>query len=172
MQGVIVGTNHPVFYITGPLPDKAAQLQATCPPNCIHVSQRVQDISGEPSQFVLGVRMLQGSDATYLHCSGDWQAYRGSLVKNFERYLSSHPFGPINSSALRLSPIQLALMSLVQGDPATLVELMSGRSPRSTQAGTEPKALEPSSDTPATEIGAPAQSGSKATPTVGATGGF
>ena len=48
-QGVIVGANHPVMYFTGNLPDTASRMEATCPPNCIHVSAKMYETAGESS---------------------------------------------------------------------------------------------------------------------------
>lgn len=39
------------------------------------------------------------------------------------RYISTHPFGPVNSTALRLRPMQQALIALIQCDPSFLSEL-------------------------------------------------
>eukprot|EP00983_Pelagomonas_calceolata_P010920 353368-Pelagomonas_calceolata.AAC.1 len=43
------------MHFTGLLPDRAAQLEATCPPACIHVSKRVMECSGSPNDFVVAV---------------------------------------------------------------------------------------------------------------------
>jgi hypothetical protein len=46
-QGVLVGHDHPVMYFTGQLPAEVHMLQATCPPNCVHVSARIVESVGE-----------------------------------------------------------------------------------------------------------------------------
>lgn len=46
-QGVLVGYSHPLIFFTGQLPAEVHMLQATCPPNCVHVSARVLESVGE-----------------------------------------------------------------------------------------------------------------------------
>eukprot|EP00798_Chlamydomonas_sp_ICE-L_P011367 gene11367-36028_t len=53
LLGIIMGCNHPVLHFTGSLPSHAAQLQATCPPGCIQVSQALcRALGGDSGKFV------------------------------------------------------------------------------------------------------------------------
>ena len=45
-----MGTNHPVLSFVGVLPEVASRLQASSPPNCIHVSSRVASLCSPPSK--------------------------------------------------------------------------------------------------------------------------
>ena len=40
------------------------------------------------------------------------------------RHVAEHPFGPVNTNARRMRPIQLAMLTMVQSDPGLLLELM------------------------------------------------
>jgi len=128
-QGLISGVNHPVMHFTGLLPDRAAQLEATCPPACIHVSKRVMECSGSPNDFVVAVtpgKSASKGDCSYLHKSGNWKSQHTLLPALVERYAASHPFGPFNSVATQLRPIQQALMLLLRRQPELVVEFVSG----------------------------------------------
>lgn len=83
-QGTIVGVSHPVLYFTGHLPDKTTQLQSTCPANCIHVSAKVAEVSGDvDSRFAMAVQMK--GNATYLVKCGEWATKAGTVMANYEK---------------------------------------------------------------------------------------
>lgn len=65
------------------------------------------------------------ADSTYLHKSGPWSDCLKQVPGNLARYLSHHPFGPLNTGAYRLRPIQLALMSMVWADAGLLLGLVN-----------------------------------------------
>lgn len=69
-QGVIYGSTHPVMYLTGQLPQEAAQLLAVCPSGCVHVSAKVHEALEDRSKLVRAAS-LAGS-GTYLMRVGDW----------------------------------------------------------------------------------------------------
>ncbi len=88
-QAAVVGVHHPVMHMMGALPDKAMQLQSTCPPGCIHVSRRVVDVSGRAKRFVPGAEPGAAADhpesTTFLHRSGPWAAHQRGMAQRFER---------------------------------------------------------------------------------------
>ncbi|KAF5836692.1 hypothetical protein DUNSADRAFT_5565 [Dunaliella salina] len=109
--------------------NRAAQLEATCPPSCIHVSKRVMECSGCPDNFVVAVmpgKSASKGDCSYLHKSGNWKSQHALLPALVERYAAMHPFGPFNSVATQLRPIQQALMLLLRRQPELVVEFVSG----------------------------------------------
>lgn len=64
-------------------------------------------------------------DSTYLYKSGLWSDSIRKVPGNLAMYLSNHPFGPLNTRAYRLRPIQLALMSMVRADAGLLLGLVN-----------------------------------------------
>ncbi|GAX76782.1 hypothetical protein CEUSTIGMA_g4228.t1 [Chlamydomonas eustigma] len=140
-QGVVVGVQHPVMFLTGGLPETASRLQASSPANCIHVSAQFKGIHASPDSFARALNSTLHGD-TYLYKAGSWEERAILVTASYERYLSQHPFGPINTSAVRLKPIQQALMVLIASEPGVLFHLLSVTEKRDAQSDPSAQNLE------------------------------
>ncbi|PNW86121.1 hypothetical protein CHLRE_02g074150v5 [Chlamydomonas reinhardtii] len=128
-QGVLVGYSHPLIFFTGQLPAEVHMLQATCPPNCVHVSARVLEsvAHSEREHFVPAGVMASGA-TTYLMKVGGWEG--GGIVAASEatsRWSKAKRgmHDGLATDARRMRPIQLALLDMAQANPAFLVDIAS-----------------------------------------------
>ncbi|GAX76579.1 hypothetical protein CEUSTIGMA_g4025.t1 [Chlamydomonas eustigma] len=121
-QGVVIGVDQPVLLLTGSVVLEASLLEAICPPGCIITSHALFIAAGAPDTFAQSMRTRSGP--TYLFKSGDWEEGLEEAGVLLDRYNQSRPYGPMNCSAKKLSPMQLALMLLVQVNPSVLVDVL------------------------------------------------
>ena len=68
--------------------------------------------AGTPDVFAQSVDIDSGH--TYLLRAGLWEHGLKQGPRLLERYSKARPYGPINSSAKKLKPVQLALMLMAQ----------------------------------------------------------
>eukprot|EP00798_Chlamydomonas_sp_ICE-L_P011402 gene11402-12105_t len=124
-QGVVLGVEHPTLRFVGHLGVQASKLQATCPSGCVHVSSSVKEVHRDSSMLV----HTEGNDETsYLVKMGKWKENLSLMPGLFEEYADTHFSGAVKSSALRLRPLQLALIKLVLADANWLALLIDSLS--------------------------------------------
>ncbi|GAX76781.1 hypothetical protein CEUSTIGMA_g4227.t1 [Chlamydomonas eustigma] len=123
-QGAVIGVNRPGLHLLGNLVYDSSRLVAICPPSCILVSSNVYGIIDEPAMFCK-TDVLHGLGPTYLLKDGSWEAGAKIAPELLSRYNAEKPYGPVNSSARRLWPVQLAILMLMEYDPGLLIGLLN-----------------------------------------------
>ncbi len=128
-QGVVIGIEQPILYLSGNLMTKVTELEAICPPGCITVSKNCikSFTEGFAAESFAPSVALEGSGTTYL-CKdpdGTWETGLIEAPTYLKRYQATYPHGPVHVSAKKFRPVQLSLMLLAAGNPAVLLEGLS-----------------------------------------------